>query len=309
MCQPLEWFKILEREEENGMSYFSNEERFVNLISESKKVDFKDKKFLISGNFHGIQKFIFENLSTKNASKVIRAKSAFVEIFTLYMARYICNRLVISENDILSTNAGKFEILTDDIDISILKDIQKKVDDYFIETFFGLSGLSIFYVECREKDFTSKDAYKKLRNDISQKEEEEKFCKFSLISKKPILTKYESNLTNQTLCKVCNFRKIVSSERCQVCDGFIKLGEALVSTKKELLSSKLGIDTALFDGFDTTIELSDKLKSYVQKDGKEIATFENLAQSSCKNEEDGVKALAILKADVDNMGRYLKESS
>ena len=50
---------------------------------------FGDEMYLISGDFYGIQKFIFDNLSTKNAAKVLRAKSAFCEIFMIVLARFI----------------------------------------------------------------------------------------------------------------------------------------------------------------------------------------------------------------------------
>ena len=34
-----------------------------------------DEMYLIAGDFYGIQKFIFENINTKNAAKILRAKS------------------------------------------------------------------------------------------------------------------------------------------------------------------------------------------------------------------------------------------
>jgi len=114
----------------NGMSYFSDEKRFEDLIEKPKDISTLLKKdmFLISGDFYGIQKFIFDRLSTKNASKVLRAKSAFIQIFTEYLARYICKQLEIDENSILSMNAGKLEILSDkEIELDA---IQKKIDEF-----------------------------------------------------------------------------------------------------------------------------------------------------------------------------------
>ena len=58
-------------------SYFNDE--FVSLEQESKSIDeiLQDRMFLIGGDFYGIQKFIFDNLGSKNAAKVLRAKSAW----------------------------------------------------------------------------------------------------------------------------------------------------------------------------------------------------------------------------------------
>ena len=299
----------------DGMSYFSDDEKFEGIVvkkpKDIKKV-LKISKYIVSGNFYGIQKFIFENLSTKNASKVLRSKSAFVEIFTYYLARYICSSLKVDSENILATNAGKFEILVEDIERSQLDKIQEQIDNYFIDIFFGLSGVAIFYESIEESNFSPAKNYRKLRERISKKEELNKFSKFKLLNQPPILENYNSNLTNQTLCKVCNFREKSKDERCRVCDSFVRLGEYLVREESSYLSSKLGIDTSYFNDFDIEIKLTDKLKSYVQKDGKEekeIATFENLAKSSCSNEKDGIKSLAILKADVDNMGKFLKDET
>ena len=60
---------------------------------------------LVVGDFWGIQSFIFDRLTTKNAAKVLRSKSAFIQIFTQVLAEYICNRLKIDKRYILTINA------------------------------------------------------------------------------------------------------------------------------------------------------------------------------------------------------------
>jgi len=54
--------------------------------------------------------------------------------------------------------------------------------------------------------------------------------------------------------------------------------------------------------------LSSKLKSYILFDGRSPADFKILADNSCKELETGIKSLAVLKADVDNMGKFLEKS-
>lgn len=88
---------------------------------------------------------------------------------------------------------------------------------------------------------------------------------------------------------------------------FVELGKALVH-KKESLSSKTDLLIEL-DGFDTNIKLDEKITSYISKGiNNEPITFDQLAKNSCNDLETGIKALGILKADVDNMGRFLKNS-
>ena len=63
------------------------------------------------------------------------------------------------------------------------------------------------------------------------------------------------------------------------------------------------------DGFVTNVKIDSRIKSYIPK--KEYGTplsFEEIAKNSCNGGDIGVKALGIIKADVDNMGNYIKNS-
>jgi CRISPR-associated protein Csm1 len=293
------------------MSYFSNEERFKKIIFKSKGIEdiLSDKMLLISGDFYGIQKFIFDRLSTKNASKVLRAKSAFIQIFTEYIARYICYKLEVKESHILSMNAGKFEILIPEKEID-LETIQNKIDNYFIKNFYGLSGIMLSSVECKRDDFNNIKLYKALRKKIIDSVEDKKFQKFTLQSDKAFdVLSYDTDVDNQSLCPICNIQKTEGNrENCTICDDFIELGKELSFEHEEELvdSDKLGIN---FDKeFIIDIELNRKIKSYILFDGRSPAEFKTLADSSCKELETGIKSLAILKADVDNMGKFLENS-
>ncbi len=294
------------------MQYFSQEERFKTLVSPPKDILqlLQDDMWLISGDFYGIQKFIFDGLSTKNASKVLRAKSAFIQIFTEYIAKYICFKLQVGNDAILSMNAGKFEILVPKKEID-LESIQKKLDDYFIQNFYGLSGLMLSSVACKSDDFTDTQRYKALRRKIIDSVEEKKFQKFNLFREDAFdVLSYDTNIDNQTLCPICNIRKSQEKqEYCSVCQSFVKLGQKLSYEHQEELidSSELGID---FDtDFITDINLNKKIKSYILFDGHSPADFKTLADSSCKDLQTGIRSLAVLKADVDNMGKFLEKSN
>ena len=267
-----------------------------------------DNMYLISGDFYGIQKFIFEGLTTKNAAKVLRAKSAFVQLFTSVISKYICSKLQIDEKYILTQNAGKFEILSPKMDENIINEIQKTVNEYFMKTFYGLSGINICFVSCNKNDFQEPIKYKKLREKILNEIEKSKFKKFHLQTQEPILS-YDENITNQTLCKVCNMRKLTNEKDkepcCKVCDDFISLGRKLVSNETTISSKKdMGIDFCE----DISLEFTEKIKSYVAKKDTEeeknkILEFEDFSKNS-----QGAEAIGILKADVDGMGNFIKNS-
>jgi len=266
-----------------------------------------ENMYLISGDFYGIQKFIFEGLTTKNAAKVLRAKSAFVQLFTSVISKYICSKLQIDEKCILTQNAGKFEILSPKMDEDIINEIQKTVNEYFIKTFYGLSGINICFVSCDKNDFQESTKYKKLREKIANEIEKSKFKKFHLQTQEPILS-YDENITNQTLCKVCNMRKVKDEKAkepcCELCDDFISLGKKLTTFKIDeiIKSDSIGIK---FDDFVCNLVIDEKIKSYVAKNQKgEILEFEDFSENS-----QGAGAIGILKADVDGMGLFLKKEN
>lgn len=287
--------------------YFSDD--FVYLKPETIPIEslLGDEKYLlISGDFFGIQKFIFERLSSRNAAKVLRAKSAFIQIFTKYLAEFICHKLAIDQKYILSTNAGKFEILSPNVDRLLLDQVQKSIDDYFVDNFYALSGVTICSVECSSSDFNNTKRYRALRDKIANEIEWKKFNKFNLIDKDDFVLKYDGDINNKNLCKICNIRKIIN-ENCVICDSFVTLGKLLVQEGDHLVSSsELGIAV---DGYSTQAIIDEKIKSYILKESDDSpADFSRLADNSCIDLDTGIKSLAILKADVDSMGMYLRES-
>jgi len=267
------------------------------------KVDslLQENMSLIIGDFWGIQNFIFDGLTTKNAAKILRSKSAFVQIYTEVLSKYICYVLKIDEKYIISYNAGKFEILVpfQNLDLS---DIQSKVDEYFKKYFYGLSGVVLTKVEFKKEKW--KYEYKKFREEIGLAVENTKFKKFNLLSTNPVL-EYDVGINNQNLCKICNMRKI-EKDNCSICNIFIALGKKLTQNKQQnIFSDEIGI---FFDNWKVEITLDKRLKSYIPQKDDEPLTFENIAKNSCHGLEKGIKALGILKADVDSMGNFIKNS-
>jgi CRISPR-associated protein Csm1 len=284
---------------------------------------------LIAGDFFGIQKFIFEGLSSTNASKVLRAKSAYVQILVRLIAYRLCDILGIEHRYILSSVAGKFEILSPVDDEKSLREFRERLDDFFVDRFFGLSGIGLTWISCRAEDFRDSARYRALRDEMAKAVEATKYHKFSMRERNPVLS-YDMSLDNASLCRICNMRKITRDERCSLCDDFVKLGERL-TREDSIAFVREDASIEIFDGygisfredhpyamdiFDISKRRSDyyrhwPLSSYVYKESSGIADFKVLAQKASKETSDGkrgIEALAVLKADVDDMGRFIRES-
>ena len=284
---------------------------------------------LIAGDFFGIQKFIFDNLSTKRASKVLRAKSAYVQLLTRVASYKICDSLSIGIEHIISVGAGKFEILAPRVSKDEIDKITRELDDYFVERFFGLSGIGVSSIDISLSEW--KNNYKALRDRVSKEVEASKFNRFNLQNRSPIL-ELDGDLNNSKICPICNLRKKESDkEGCKLCNDFIELGKKL--TTKDTISFVRGKGEIeilpgygiVFKEVDYAIEIFDiskeakgsyphwSLSSYVKtsQDGK-IVTFEELAKEALSVDEKGnvvgLEALAVLKADVDNMGNFIRDS-
>jgi CRISPR-associated protein Csm1 len=96
---------------------------------------------LISGDFWGIQKFIFDGVTTSKASKILRSRSAMVQLITYAVVDRIKQEFKGSEA--LLFGAGKFMILAKNENYHKIKDIQEELDSYFLENFFGQNGFII----------------------------------------------------------------------------------------------------------------------------------------------------------------------
>ena len=313
----------------SALASFHKDDKNINNIK-----DYDTKKYLlIAGDFFGIQEFIFSNLPTSKASKILRGKSAFIQIFVKIVALDICKRLNISKLSIISDTAGKFEILASNTAETkqILKKVQESLNGWFLQNTFGQSGIGISFVEASGSDFTSGN-FQNLRDKLAKQIEATKYTKFDLTTLDPIFDIETKD--NEHLCKTCNQRFLENSkdENCSYCDIFVKLGEQLAKAHYINITSKktnLLIYGEYFVEFKDFIDENSQivfdisndeefrgyskwaLKSYVKFSESEdrIEEFEELAMESCGGEKQGVKALMALKGDVDNMGNFFKQSN
>jgi CRISPR-associated protein Csm1 len=294
--------------------------------------DYTTQKFLlIAGDFFGIQQFIFDDLPSSKASKILRGKSAFIQIFIKVVALDICKKLGLSKLSIVSDSAGKFEILAPNRPNSLekLDEIQKELNNWFLENTYGQSGIGLSFIKISANDFTG-DKFQGLREQLAKKVEEKKYQKFDLASQNTVFDIQTKD--NAHLCKICNkrFKEKSSDESCDFCDIFISLGEKLAKAESIQITTDgkgtIKIYGNYFVEFKSFIDADSQivyditndekfrgyakwaLKSYVQMKDAEIVDFEEL-ESRARKDGVGAKALMSLKGDVDNMGDFLRKGN
>lgn len=292
---------------------------------------------LISGDFWGIQKFIFDGLTSSKSSKVLRSRSAMVQLITYAVVSKIKKEF--KDSDTLLFGAGKFMILAKNENTQKIEAIQKELDGYFLKNFFGQNGFILSStVTTKEKLLKQKESMQSDLDSLGTDNDTKKLNKFDLLNLKEndiCIDSFEGeDITDATSCKFCNkrieSRRVDSDTKaCQVCFYQIELGKRLtknrylsvfesdkVENKENIEIIKLGdiYYYASFGGdadklFGEIFDISSddyydypkwSLNSYVAKeDNGEIKDFSVLAQNS--------SGLMALKADIDKLGDTFRE--
>jgi CRISPR-associated protein Csm1 len=314
--------------------------RFLKKESESDLLE-EEHFSLIHGDLSGIQKFIY-TISTEHALKTLKGRSAFLVLLNELLALHVLNKLELPITNILFSGGGHFYILAPRSALDKLQDIREEINRLLLNEFEGKLYLAIAGVPLNYVDF-DKERFSNKWEDVSKETAEFKRKKFKELFDDDFFTPKEvtKEIGKAKNCSICNkelpFEKgyiwymdekgvfkdydegvDISNEirYCRYCKSFVEFSRYLkdLSTKKEpkLLFSKIKeiFNTSLFDNLtikdkqfefylNSTEEVPFKFfpLGIPVEDGK-IIDFGQLAQKA-----KGTKKLAILKMDVDNLGK------
>lgn len=291
-----------------------------------------DKPFLlIRGDFFSIQKFIFSpNNLNKKPAKILRGKSFYVSLLSDIAALYILKELGLPYGAVMMNAAGQFLIVADNSEVSEdkLKEIKKNINDWLYKEFYASVSFGLSYIKCSETDFYAEN-FSSLTLKLVQKKENEKFTQFKLWERDDCEFKeYVKSFKDKEICDYCGMEAANKKDEkdndaiCDKCEKYRNLGEKLIKGKYiNIYEDEAGIFNKYGYDFDNqksdraihrvkidleadakggTIISSDTThyKNYaVTKDNGEIRTFDDMAKHN-----DGAYMLAVLKADVDNLG-------
>ncbi|MDE7315229.1 MAG: type III-A CRISPR-associated protein Cas10/Csm1, partial [Mucispirillum sp.] len=287
---------------------------------------------LIRGDFFSIQNFIFnKGASNKNPAKSLRGKSFYVSLMSDIASLYILEELGLSYFNIMMNAAGQFEIVSyhnKDAETAIEK-VEKNIYNWLYEKFYCSVSLKVSYIKCSEKDF-SKKGFSKLRLKILYQKDISKLTRFNLVEKDEFIFKdYHKKFKKDTsLCVYCGVDTVDtqasndgSKDVCKNCYSYIELGEKL--TKEEYINIYHD-DKGIFNRYNYAYDnnyrkdavhrmhinlLKEEKSGYnccnvvhyssyvVRNDNGDIRSFDDIVKYG-----SGAEILAVLKADVDNLG-------
>jgi len=280
---------------------------------------------LISGDFWGIQKFIFDGITTSKASKILRSRSAIIQLITYAVVEKIKDEF--KDSEAILFGAGKFMIVAKNEHTEKIEEIQKELDKYFLKNYFGQNGFILSYTTTTKDKLLNQDK-KSMEKDLlnlGNANDTHKFNKFDLLNRKDdeiLIDPFKEAKKDDEICEFCSKRvkthNVDDTKACEICFNEIELGKQLSKksyitifssnekkTKDNIYLIKLGdkkyyaklIDKAPDDlknskTFDISSDTSYfdhpkwSLNSYVPKnDAQEIITFEDYLKEN--NNPDG----------------------
>jgi CRISPR-associated protein Csm1 len=281
--------------------------------------------------------------SNKYLAKILRAKSLFVTLATEMIALKVCRELGLTPLSIVMNAGGKFTIIAPKIDEKklneILNNIKREINKEFLKINFLQTHFILDYVEEEFKNLSFGNASKVMEK-MAKKFEASKL-KFD--EEIEVFESYIDELSKKEKCSICGIVPTDEEIEedvyvCKFCKKFKDLGQKLPKVKY----IKLDLNKGIFEGIDLVDEIEEeseniiyysmnendnfaikRVANYVPiieekkkvyeliKDKSDsnigdIKSFYHIAVDGLEEKEDGFygrKYLAILKADVDNLGQ------
>ena len=213
--------------------------------------DYDSKKFLlISGDFYGIQNFIFSDSGEagKNRAKILRGRSFAVSLFSELAADMLCREIGIPSSSLLLNAAGKFTIIAPNTKPAkeAIGTVETRVNDWLMQVSFGENSIGMTYLEASAGDFV-RGKLVEIWDRLNEKMERKKFQKIPMDkfggTVEGYLDGFYNDLTHP-LCPFCGKRpsnpELENSDFagdtksiCKVCRDHIFLGKNLVNLARK----------------------------------------------------------------------------
>ena len=231
-------------------------------------IDRNKKKFLlVSGEFSGIQNFIY-TISSKMAMKSLRGRSFYLELFAEHIIDEILSTLELSRINLLYSGGSHFYLLLPNTEKTkeILDIYKEKINNFILERMGTTIYFEMVYTETSAeelgngltKEIKTENKVGELFRKTSSKVSKAKLSRYSLEQLKELfnenssLNKIYSYTKECTICKKAEDEKILENnardfgdeagiELCDSCRGYINLGRdisKLYHTNDEFIIEK-----------------------------------------------------------------------
>lgn len=293
---------------------------------------FYDKKVfrICSIDLSGIQAFIY-NISSTSALKGLRARSFYLEILMEHCVDELLDMAGLCRANVMYTGGGHTYVIMSATDKTedVINKFEDKLNKWFLKNFGIALYAAVGYADCSSNNLQNnpKGSYKLIFREISNKISSKKLSRYT--NKEIMLLNAHKECDLKRECIVCGRSDNLNKEsECIICSGLKKLSDMIISDRSQFFAIMKETNKACVPmPFDSVVaayteaELIEIIKNHKDKyvrafsknkgyTGYKIAsnlwvgdysaekTFADLAYNS-----NGIKRLAVLRADVDNLGQ------
>lgn len=280
---------------------------------------------LFSYDTSGIQDFIY-TVTSKGALKGLRARSFYLEMMMEVMIDELLRRAELSRANLIYTGGGHAYLLLPNTPaiLEMLGSFTKSVRDWFRETFKTALYVAPGQCACSASQLANKPAgsYREIFRTVSAQISERKLHRFSAAE---IMELNKPQTEHSRECKICHRSdRLKNEEYCTVCASLQAISsDLLAKTFFVLHRNQPANQNAVMMpfGYYLTAESEAAIKSIQNPvrifsknqiaaydfhairlllgDYASDQTFEQLVM----REDEGIERLAVLRADVDNLGQ------
>lgn len=216
-----------------------------NLDSSAISSEEEEKFLMVSGNFYGIQAFIFSSHgdTRKYRAKMLRGRSFYVSLLTEIAADRLCVELEIPHICVIFNAAGKFMILAPNTQAvrTAIERVRDDVNNWLHRISFGEVAMGLSVVPAAQRDFLP-GRFQQLWDTMTAAGEEKKFQKIDLRRHGGVVKDYLDSFRNdleRPLCPLCGKRPaVIEPEKnrddegigpvCRICRDQVVLGTKIV---------------------------------------------------------------------------------
>ena len=302
-------------DKENNIQNFKEEYFFA--INRS-----KEKFLLVSGEFSGIQNFIY-TISSKMAMKSLRGRSFYLELFAEHIIDEILSTLELSRINLLYSGGSHFYLLLPNTEKTkeILDIYKEKINNFILERMGTTIYFEMVYTETSAeelgngltKEIKTENKVGELFRKTSSKVSKAKLSRYSLKQLKELfdenssINKIYSYTKECTICKKAEDEKILENnsrdfgeeagiELCDSCKGYDK--NYILKNISKIHRYYAINSNYTGDKLCKNIWVGNYNITVKDENGKgNLIEFKELVKKS-----KGIERLAVFRADVDNLG-------
>lgn len=211
--------------------------------------DRPSKFLLISGDFYGIQDFIFSEggQTGKARSKILRGRSFAVSLFSEMAADMLCREIWLTPLSVVLNAAGKFTLIAPNTPetLDAVRKVEQEINAWLMQQTYGQNALGIGWLEASPADLRA-GGFAGIWERLGQRMERRKYRKIDLDQHGGPVTGYLdafNNTLKHPLCPFCGKQPSsleVEGSRplgeagsaCTLCHDHILLGERIVKERQ-----------------------------------------------------------------------------